>query len=68
MCLGVWGLGFPHCDMTTGDAEALLPELSKVSAPYGVIILTGVPAGWRSGAGEPPLIRDGMMRGRSSAS
>jgi len=51
--LGLWGLGFVGRDMTPADALGLIDSLKKASAAYGgLTIMGGVPAGWRTGAGD----------------
>ncbi len=50
--LGLWGLGFAHRPMTPADAQTLLAGLTEASGPGGITLLGGVPAGWRTGAGD----------------
>jgi hypothetical protein len=39
--------------MTPQDAQDLLAGIARLSAPYGgVTVLGGVPAGWRTAAGD----------------
>jgi hypothetical protein len=51
--LGLWGIGFTQRPMTPQDARTLLAGIDTASsAAGGVTILGGVPAGWRTGAGD----------------